>query len=168
MTDHLIANRYQQLATILLVDDADLAVESVLDEIMRLAELDGANVGLTVVLSAQNSRLHRLGERILELADLRIDLDGWLADDTAAFVKQALAVAGRSTPVFSDAALASLHELASGVPRRVKQLADLSLLAGAGDNLVQIESPTIEAVYRELGVVTTIAGAGRTAAILRS
>ena len=159
VTDHLVANRYQQLATILLVDDAELAGAGVHDEIMRLAELDGGNLGLTIILAAQNSRLHRLGPRILELADLRIDLDGWEADDTAAFVKQALHEAGRSTPVFSDAALASLHDFSCGVPRRVKQLADLALLAGAGDNLVQIESPTVESVYRELGVITTMARA---------
>ncbi len=166
VTDHLVANRYQQLATILLVDDAELAASGVHDEIMRLAELDGANLGLTIILAAQTARLHRLGSRILELADLRIDLDGWEADDTAAFIKGALAAAGRSTPIFSDAALASLHELSSGVPRRVKQLADLALLAGAGDSLVQIESPTVESVYRELGVITTVASAGRPSAMV--
>jgi hypothetical protein len=46
-----------------------------------------------------------------------------------------------------------LHELGGGIPRRVKQLADLALLAGAGQNLVQIEAETIEASFRELGVV---------------
>ena len=82
-----------------------------------------------IVLAAQPRRLFKLGNRLLELADLRIDLEGWESDDTAAFVKKALAEAGRTTPVFSEAALHSLHELASGIPRRVKQLADLALLA---------------------------------------
>jgi general secretion pathway protein A len=157
LADHIVANRYQQWATILLVDDADEARGEVLDTLLRLAEIDLArDARLTIVLAAQNERLHRLGNRLLELADLRIDLEGWEADDTAAFVKQSLAVAGRSTPIFSDAALHSLHELAGGIPRRVKQLADLALVAGAGSNLVQIEPNTVEAVYRELGVVTTV------------
>ena len=46
-----------------------------------------------------------------------------------------------------------MHELTGGIPRRVKQLADLALLAGAGRNLVQIEPDTIDSVYHELGVV---------------
>ena len=65
-----------------------------------------------------------------------------------------MADAGRSTPIFSPPALARLHDLSAGIPRRVKQLADLALLAGAGQGLVQIEPDTIDAVYQELGVVT--------------
>jgi type II secretory pathway predicted ATPase ExeA len=154
VTDHLVANRYQEIATILLLDDADMARGDVIDQIVRLAQLDAsADAQLTIVLAAQPQRLGRLGERLLELADLRIDLEGWEADDTAAFVKRALAEAGRTSAVFSEAALVRLHELAGGIPRRVKQLADLALLAGAGGNLTQIEADTIETVYRELGVV---------------
>ena len=154
VTAHLVANRYQEIATILLLDDADMARGDVIDQIVRLAQLDAsADAQLTIVLAAQPQRLGRLGERLLELADLRIDLEGWEADDTAAFVKRALAEAGRTSAVFSEAALVRLHELAGGIPRRVKQLADLALLAGAGGNLTQIEADTIETVYRELGVV---------------
>jgi general secretion pathway protein A len=156
LADHVAANRYQQIATILLLDDADLARAEVIDQIMRLAQLDASrDARLTIVLAAQPRRLNRLGSRLLELADLRIDLEGWEADDTATFLKQALATAGRSTPVFSETALLRLHELASGIPRRVKQLADLTLLAGAGGNLVQIEADTVDSVFHELGVVAT-------------
>lgn len=156
VTVHLIASRYQQIATILLLDDADVAHWDVLDHVVRLAQLDTSrDACLTIVLAAQPRRLFKLGNRLLELADLRIDLEGWESDDTAAFVKKALAEAGRTTPVFSEAALRSLHDLASGIPRRVKQLADLALLAGAGSNLAQIEPETIHSVFRELGVVTS-------------
>jgi len=154
LVDHIAANRYQQIATTLLLDDADLASGEVLDQVLRLSQLDTQCDGLlSTVLAAQPDRLHRLGTGLLELADLRIDIEPWEADDTATFIKQALTAAGRSTPVFSDAALARLHALSEGVPRRVKQLADLALLAGAGNNLVQIESDTLEAVYHELAVV---------------
>jgi general secretion pathway protein A len=164
VADHITANRYQQIATILLLDDADSCRPDVLDQIMRFAQLDVmCDARLTIVLAARPQRLNRLGNRLLELADLRIDLEGWEADDTAAFVKRALAAAGRSTPVFSDEALLRLHELAEGIPRRVKQLADLALLAGAGGNLVQIEADTIDAVFRELGVIPIASALGQTA-----
>ena len=39
------------------------------------------------------------------------------------------------------------------VRRRVAQLADFSLLAGAGRNLSQIDAEVVESVYHELGVV---------------
>ena len=155
VTDHIAANRYQQRATILLLDDADTARPEVNDQMAWLSQLDTSrDARLTIALTAQPERLYRLDPRLLELADLRIDLEGWDADDTAAFVKQALAKAGRTTPIFSEAALVRLHELTGGIPRRVKQMADLALLAGAGGNLPQVEPATIDSVYRELGVVS--------------
>lgn len=154
VADHITANRYQQVATILLLDDADEASAEVIDHIMRLAQFDSSREGqFTIVLTAKTTRLDRLGIRLLELAELRIDLAHWDQDDTSAYVKAAILRAGRTTPIFNEAALARLHELASGVPRWVKQLADLALLAGAGRNLLQIEADTIESVFQELGVV---------------
>ena len=165
VVDHFAANRYQQITTALLLDDADEAQVEVLAEIARLAQIDmDRDARLTIVLAAQPARIGRLGARLLEQAELRVDLDGWEPDETAAFVKSALAIAGRSTPVFSKAALAQLHEQSEGVPRRVKQLADLALLAGAGQNLVQIEPETIDSVTHELhvavpqGPLVTLAG----------
>ncbi len=151
--DHILANRYQQISTVLLLDDADEAQCDVLNEIVRLAQFNQTHdARLTLVLTARAERLNRLGSRILELAELRVDLEGWDADDTAAFIKESLAEAGRSTPIFSPAAVRRLHELSEGIPRRVKQLADLALLGGAGSNLANIEPDMIEAVYQELGV----------------
>ena len=50
-------------------------------------------------------------------------------------------------------AVARLHELSGGIPRRITQLADLSLVAGAGEQLAEIDADVVEAVYHELGVV---------------
>jgi general secretion pathway protein A len=152
--DHLIANRYQQISTILLLDDADEAGHDALDEIARLAQLSQAHdARLTMVAAARASGIHKLGTRILELSELRVDLEGWDADDTAAFIKKSLTAAGRSTPLFTEPAVRRLHALARGVPRRIKQMADLALLAGAGANLAQIEPELIDSVFQELGVV---------------
>jgi general secretion pathway protein A len=154
ISDHLTGNQYQQLTTVLLLDNADETRSEVRDYIIRLVETSVARgMDLVVVLSAQTSGIARLGRRLLELCELRIDLESWEADDTSSFVKHSLAAAGRSTPLFTEQGLQRLHELGGGIPRRVKQLADLALLAGAGQKLVQIEAETIEASYRELGTV---------------
>ena len=87
------------------------------------------------------------------LAELRIDLEPWQRADTEQYVKTLLSQAGRQSPVFAQPAVDRLHELAHGIPRRVSQLADLALLAGAGQNLEQIDAGVVEEVYQELGVV---------------
>ncbi len=157
LEDHLVANRYQQMSTVLLLDDADEASAEVLSEIARLAQLDMVrDARLTVVLACQAAHAGRLGPRLLNLSELRIDTDGWDADETAAFVKRALAVAGRSTPVFGEAALLRLYEHAGGIPRRVKQLADLALLAGTGQNAAQIDAATVDSASEELGIAPSL------------
>jgi general secretion pathway protein A len=164
LVDHVLANRYQQIATVLLLDDSDEASAEVHGEIARLAQLNATrDARVSLVLAAEPSRLPRLGTRLLESAELRIDVEAWEPDETAAFVKAALQRAGRSTTVFSPAALTRLHERSGGIPRRVKQLADLALLAGAGQSLVQIEPEVIDAVSDELGVVASSTGRVATA-----
>lgn len=157
LADAIAANRCQQLTSVVLLDDADEASPAVLAQIARLAQLDSAaDARLTLVLAAQLGRLQKLGARLLELAELRIDVDSWQESDTTAFVQLALEEAGRAEPVFTDSAAVRLHQLAGGVPRRVKQLADLALLAGAGEQLPQVDDDTVEAVFYELGVVTML------------
>lgn len=152
--DRILAYRYQELPTVVLLDDVDRASQAVLLQVTRLAQFDPTPEShLTLVLAGRLARMGRLGERLLELAELRIDLQPWQATDTEAYVNASLARAGRQEPLFEPAAIGRLHELTQGVPRRVNQLADLTLLAGAGRELRQIGADTVSSVYQELGVI---------------
>ena len=151
INDVLIANRFQRIHTVLLVDDVDQAGGEVQTALARLTRLDPAvDSRLTVVLAADSSRQGRLDARLLELCDLRIELEPWEPDDTAEFLESSLAKAGRATPAFDESAVNRLHELAGGLPRRVEQLAELSLLAGAVQMLQQIDRGTVQSVFEEL------------------
>lgn len=153
LDDHLQANRYEQIGTIVLVDDADEAEPAVLSQIARVVQSDPTPEGrLTVVLAAQAERVGQLSRRLLELAELRIDLEPWHASDTAAFLRTAIAVAGGRSDVFHAEALARIHQFTEGVPRRVKQLAELALLAAAAQHLPVVDAQTVEEVYYELGI----------------
>ncbi|HTQ39065.1 MAG TPA: AAA family ATPase [Pirellulales bacterium] len=160
--DRLAENRYQQLDTVLLLDDADDAPAVVSDHIVRLAQTENISGGrLTIVLAAAatppaNSAV-RLSPRLLELAELRIDLEAWEPADTAQYVNETLAQAGSMSPIFTNEALDRLHELTAGIPRRIDQLANLALLAGAGRQLAQIDVDTVDSVYQELGAVDAVA-----------
>jgi len=58
--------------------------------------------------------------------------------------------AGGSRRIFSDAAVAQLYELSQGVPRRIRQLAELSLLASAAEELDEVTAAVVDSVYRSL------------------
>lgn len=154
LEDRLAEFRYLGTPLVLLADDADRAAPSALAEMARLLQTTrDTNAALAVIVAAHRDGVSHLGERLLELADLRIDLEPWDADQTRGYVLHALERAGRTKPLFDAAALERLHELTRGVPRQVNQLAELALLAGAGQELATIDADTVEQSCRELGMV---------------
>lgn len=151
ITDRVAENRYQQLPTVILFDDVDEANAEVLSHIIRLVRHDpSSESSLTTVLAVDPRSLQRLGRRILELAELRIDLESWEPDETRGYLRDCLTKAGTDRPVFAEEAASRLHELARGVPRQVSNLAEMALMAGAGQQLPQIDAATVESVYEEL------------------
>ncbi|MHB0956497.1 MAG: ExeA family protein [Pirellulaceae bacterium] len=151
VVDRLEEYRYQRLPTILLLDDADEMSPEIVPHIIRLLLQDPAAPSmLTVVLAADPARENGLPRRLLELCELRMELESWEPDDTRNFLQQSLTRAGTDQPVFERDATLRLHELAHGVPRQVNYLAELALVAGAGQQLGQISATTVESVFAEL------------------
>lgn len=154
VSDQLTENRYQKTGTVLLLDDADEADKDVLLQVARVAQADSSPAArLTIVLTAQSQRVGNLGRRLLELADLRIDLEPWSETDTMAYLRWAVVKAGRTKATFSPEAMRQIYQLSEGVPRRVKQLADMAMVAGAGSELEIVDVDVVESVFHELGVV---------------
>jgi type II secretory pathway predicted ATPase ExeA len=160
LQDRLATARYQELAVVVLLDDADQADRSVLPHLVRLAKSDDSPESrLTLILAGRREGMGRLGAPLLDLAELRIDIQPWAPGDTQNFLARSLTQAGRTERVFQEPAVARLHELSHGIPRYVRQLADLALAAGAGQRLPEIDREVIDAVYQELSLAAP-AGAG--------
>ncbi len=138
----------------LLLDDVDQAPPATLNTVLRLLLHDASpRWPLTIVLASRTEGVHSLPLRLLELVDLRIDVEAWTLDDTQAFVTNALRQAGRVAPLFQLDAIESLQALTQGVARHVLQLAELALIAGAGQGLTQIDADVIDSVHAELASV---------------
>jgi general secretion pathway protein A len=154
LSERLVDNRLQQLDTVMLLDDIDEAEPPVLDAVARLAEFDRASPSrLTIVATASSSQLRRIEGRLLDLAELRIELEPWEQADTVGYIAAALRHAGRRAAAFSDDAIIRLHDLCDGIPRRIAQLANLALLAGAGQRAETIDAEIVEAALHELATV---------------
>lgn len=138
----------------LLLDDVDEARPETLQAIVRLLLHDASSRWpLTIVLAGRTEGVRSLPTRLLELVDLRIDVDGWESSDTAQFLADALRQAGRPAPLFTAGAAEAIHALSQGVARHIEQLADLALIAGAGRGLTQIDAEMIDSVHAELASV---------------
>ncbi len=150
--DTLRQRRYVRQQVVLLLDDADEADPAIHAQIAALLHLDpGVESPLTVIVSAAHD-VARLGTRLLELIELRVELEPWDREELAAYLHGCLERAGASQEVFREEALTRLHALTGGVPRRVNQLAELALLAGAGVGQNEVDERTIEMAHEELSV----------------
>lgn len=151
--DRLCEHRLQGLSTVLLLDDADEASPALLETIYRLMQCEASpEANLTLVVAGRTTKWRAPHSRFWELAELRIDLECWDMDETNRYLHDSLSKAGRTKPAFQSDAVVRLHELSEGNPRKLNQLADLALLAAAGQGLPLVDSHTIDAVCGELSL----------------
>ena len=69
---------------------------------------------------------------------VRRHMTGMTSEETAGYLRHHLQLVGRSDPLFTDDAIALIHESSRGKPRSVNRLAIAALIAAcaAGKNLV--------------------------------
>lgn len=154
--DRIQVNRYQQTRTVLMFDDADGASPQMLDSVLRLVQWKTlVETQFTILLAADSARMMRLGRRLIELAHLRIDLQPWELEESSRFLKRSVQSAGSDQTVFDVRALERIYRLAEGYPLRLRQLAELALVAGAGQHLENVDVETVDAVQEELRFAVT-------------
>jgi len=146
--DRLEENALQGLGTVLFLDDADGASHDVLIQVLRLLKTQQKR--LTIILVVESSRVTRLGGDLLQLSELRIQLEPWDQDELRDYLQSNLTNTERDSVAFDDTAVARLHELSGGVPRAASRLSELALLAATGQGQFNIDAETIESVYQEL------------------
>lgn len=131
-TDRLRELHYEQTPAILLVDDLHRATAEDAGWIDRLqAFREASDVNLVVIAACQTHSENRLSSRLLARIQLRLELDFWMLEETAGFLQHWLSRNVTSDQEFDTQAIEVLHELAEGVPRQVRRLAELAAFAGS-------------------------------------
>lgn len=152
LEDRLNEFAYEQVSVVILCDDADQASASVIEHVQRLIVSSPAECKMTVVLSGRLEQIGRVGRRLLDSADLRIDLPPWTRDETAAMLSEFLSAEPSGCPRFSLDAIERLYALSRGLPRRICHLADMALVVARSRGADEIDSDLIDLVHDELGL----------------
>ena len=151
--DRLAECWYLRRSAVVLADDAGEATPAALTQLARLIQRPAPHAAQpTLVLAARAETLPNLGRRLLELAELRVELKPWDAADLTGYLRTALENSGRTQPTFEASAIEHLHALTQGVPRAAQQIANLAVLAALGSRQPTIDIHTLEAVIGELSV----------------
>jgi len=147
---------YLDVTPVILWDDLHQASPETISAIVRLLRHQPRrSTSLVAVGSCCRQRLDRLDWRLRELALLRIELEPWDAHEIDRFIQSSLELCGARHRYFDPAAIERLFVWTHGIPRRVSQLAELSLMAGAAENICLIEADTVDAAHEQLGTTNT-------------
>jgi general secretion pathway protein A len=144
----------QQRQPVLVCDEAHLLSPTMLEEIRFCLNFGmDATSPLTLILAGQTELRHRLAlrafEAIRQRVALRYHLTGLTTDETAAYLRHHLQVAGASRPIFSDEATALIAQAAGGLPRRINNLATACLLAGWLEHKAIVDEATARQALAE-------------------
>ena len=140
---------------LLVVDEAHLLPPQLFDQLRFLLNdaMDSTSL-LTLVLLGQPDLAHRLRFAPFEALSQRIagryHLSPFDLQETVAYVKHHLLVAGRQDPLFSDSFLALVHDHTTGIARQINNLCRTALLLGATEKKPILDETDLKRVIRDL------------------
>lgn len=135
--------------TLLLIDDVEnCGAEAESDLIRLVRSTEGKNI--SIVLAIDTQLVSTVSRWLLDRSYLHVELTAWDVQQAREYIRFALARCGGSTTIFTDAAIMRLTEMSKGIPRRMAQLADLALIAGAVSQSGRIDEHILLQIAQEI------------------
>jgi len=140
--------------TVIIIDEAHVIEDKLIFEELRLLlnfQLKDRFL-ITLILSGQ-PELKKSIENIKQLSQripIRCNLDRFDQLDTKNYILHRLNVAGRAEPVFEEAVYRVIHERSGGIPRRINNICDMSLLVGFSKGVGLIGDDIVSDVVKDL------------------
>jgi general secretion pathway protein A len=154
LVDHVVKEYSRGRRTLLILDEAqNLSVES-LEELRLLSNVNSEkDLVLQILLVGQPELRETLLRPELQQFAQRVSVDYHLkaldANETAAYVRHRLEVAGGDPLLFRPEALALIHTRTRGVPRLINQLCDYALVYAYAEGLHDIDMQLISQVVSD-------------------
>lgn len=143
-------------SSVLIIDEAQNLQADVLEQLRLLTNLEtNTRKLLQIVLIGQpelrgmleTPAMEQLAQRVIA----RYHLTSLSADETCQYIAHRLGVAGHHGPLpFNRRALASIHRLTGGVPRRINLLCARSLLGAWANGLDQVDATVVKRAAQEV------------------
>lgn len=141
---------------VLIIDEAQNLSADVLEQLRLLTNLEtNERKLLQIVLIGQpelrtmlaRPELEQLAQRVIA----RFHLEALSEAETAQYVRHRLAVAGMTTAIpFDRRALARIHRLSRGVPRRINLLCDRALLGAYAEGKTSVQRRIVDKAAHEV------------------
>lgn len=152
LNEKMLANMNAGKETLLIVDEAQLLNESTFEEIRLLLNFQLNNrFLLTIILLGQPELMQKVKkiEQLEQRIAIRYHLTPFNREDTVKYIAFRQMKAGRARNVFTDEALLAIYEYTAGVPRKINNLCDLSLLIGFSSRQKTVDKKIVESIISD-------------------
>lgn len=147
IVERFAENQYQNLATVILCDNAtslDYSASELWPKLLKAGAI--ANQPPVIVLALVQDQLEWLGHDLLEACDLRIELLPWDEWDIGSCLAECRLQLGKFIPEFDSAAISRVCERSGGVPRRIMNWIESACAHAASHNQARIDSRHIDEI----------------------
>jgi len=154
LTEVLAHRHAAGVMSALVIDEAQCLPDDLLEEIRLLANIESATEKLlSIVLAGQPEIAYRLNQPALRQLKQRIGLRCTLTAlslaETSSYIAERMRIAGGSDGVFTDDAIAMIHERARGIPRTISVIADNALVTGFALDYRPVDRDVVLEVCRD-------------------
>jgi general secretion pathway protein A len=157
LSQFLVARSSRQMTTVLIVDEAHLLSDELLEEVRLLSNLETYDDKLLqIVLVGQPELDEKLDSKGLRQLKQRIALRTHLAplnfDETQRYIEHRLEVAGansNASSIFSQKALSMVYRFSRGFPRLINTICENSLITAYAKQVTVITPEIVKLVARE-------------------
>ena len=153
----LIERFRRQETCLIIVDEAQNLSLELLEEIRLLTNLETSSEKLVqIILSGQPELEEKLRQPAVRQLRQRVSL--WCRthaiteEQTAAYIKQRLLIAGSNQPIFADETIWAIHRVSRGIPRIINLVCEHALILGFVEQVEQIPPTIIDFVAQDLGL----------------
>ena len=148
---HLLAGERDERGRtpVVIIDEAHLLPVADLEGLRMLTNTNmDTGSDFALILLGQPTLRRRLKLGVLAALDQRVatryTIEPMTPDETGAYIKTHLAWVGRTDTLFSDDAVADIHQASRGYPRAVNTLATAAMLAAYTDHKAVIDRSSAE------------------------
>ncbi len=150
--------------TALIIDEAQVLPDELLEEVRLLANLETATDKLLpIVLAGQPELADRLNQpslrQLKQRVSLRCQLGALDARETAEYIAGRIRIAGgNSVQVFTRQAVDAIHHHSGGIPRLVSVICDNALISGFAADRRPVSRDIVEDVCRDFDLLNASNG----------
>ena len=152
LNDRMLENAKNSRSTLLIIDEAQLILKDTFEEIRLLLNFqlnDRYLLNLILLGQPELREIIRGYKQLDQRIAIRYHLNPLNLEEMKQYISFRLEKAGRGESIFTPAAIEEIYNYSQGVPRKINNVCDLSLLIGFSAKSEQIDDDIIKKVLKD-------------------